>query len=858
MSKRILSLLLVLVMLVGCFASCGLFNKETPDDKPTGDNTTPDTPDNGGDETPDGPSYTVETFEGEFVFKDSVGLLSANWNPHTYQTADESYPISYITTGLYGFVFNDALINTVEGMDPFTGYKIIPEMAADMPVDVTNEIKAAHPEYNIPESATEGYAYKIALNPNAKWENGVAINAETYVYSMRMLLDPDYQNYRAADYFDGSLAIANAKNYYYQGSTSYNPLGMTPTEYLAAGGSIDDLYVDMDFWGCVGALDAEGNAAPRWISASDTTKYFDPYYKNDPENPEAWISANDIYVYYLGPGAGYEASYGPSYVGTALSYEDDYSFDNVGIFASGDYEITLVLNKSLAGFNLLYALSGNWIVYQEYYDANMTKLPDSDAYTSKYNTSLETTMSYGPYKMSAYVLDDSMEFVRNENWFGYSDGKHIYQDPEDGLVYPMYQTTKITCKVVAEADTNRLMFLAGQLMGYGLQSKDFDEYRDSEYCYATPDETIYFFIFNGHIDAINEREAAPDFKQDEMDLQTMTLNSFRRAIAVSFDKEAFCTAISPSRSGGYGLIGNAYLYDTETGARYRDTDQAKRALCEFYSVDISAFDSLDDAVASITGFDVDTAKQYYTQAFAEALELGYVTDADNDGICDQTVTITYASSTAGDSFIKSILDYFNEKLVEVTAGTPFAGKIVFVESSSLGNKWSDQLKAGMVDTCLAGWSGSRFDPFGLTDLYTNPAYQFDANWFDSTKVNLTLDVEVDGEMKTLTMNLRQWSDALNGATVTVEGVEYCFGYGIADVETRLNILAAIETEVLATYNYIPMIQNATMALLSKQVYYVVEEYNAVMGRGGITYLKYNYNEAEWAEYVKSQGGELAY
>ena len=852
MSKRIISLLLVLVMLVGCFASCDLFKKPDPqpENPDNGDNTTPD--------TPDGPGYTVETFEGEFVFKDSVELLSANWNPHTYKTADESYPIGYITTGLYGFVFNDALINTVEGLDPFAGYKIIPEMAADMPVDVTEEMKAAHPEYNIPESATEGYAYKIALNPNATWENGTPINAETYVYSMRMLLDPNYQNYRATDYFDGSLAIANAKNYYYQGSVSYNPLGMTPTEYLAAGGSLEDLYVDMDFWGCVGALDAEGNAAPRWISASDTTKYFDPYYEDDPENPEAWISANDIFVYFLGPGAGYEASYGPTYVGTALSYEADYSFDNVGIFASGDYEITLVLNKSLAGFNLLYSLSGNWIVYQPYYDACMTKMPDSDAYTTTYNTSLETTMSYGPYKMSAYKLDDSMEFVRNENWFGYSDGKHIYQDPEDGLVYPMYQTTKITCKVVSEADTNRLMFLAGQLMGYGLQAKDFDEYRDSEYCYATPDETIYFFIFNGHIDAINEREAAADFKQDEMDLQTMTLNSFRRAIAVSFDKEAFCTAISPSRSGGYGLIGNAYLYDTETGARYRDTDQAKMALCEFYSVDVSAYDSLDDAVNSITGFDVDTAKHYYTQAFAEALALGYVTDVDGDGICDQTVTITYASSTAGDSFIESILDYFNEKLVEVTAGTPFAGKIVFVESSSLGNKWSDMLKAGVVDTCLAGWSGSRFDPFGLTDLYTNPAYQFDANWFDSTKVNLTLEVEHDGAMVTLTMNLRQWSDALNGATVTVEGVEYCFGAGVADVETRLNILAAIETEVLSTYNYIPMIQDASMALLSKQVYYVVEEYNPVMSRGGITYLKYNYNEAEWAEYVESQGGNLAY
>jgi len=31
-----------------------------------------------------------------------------------------------------------------------------------------------------------------------------------------------------------------------------------------------------------------------------------------------------------------------------------------------------------------------------------------------------------------------------------------------------------------------------------------------------------------------------------------------------------------------------------------------------------------------------------------------------------------------------------------------------------------------------------------------------------------------------------------------------------------------------------------------------------MGRGGIAYAKYNYSDAEWAEYVASQGGELQY
>ena len=61
-----------------------------------------------------------------------------------------------------------------------------------------------------------------------------------------------------------------------------------------------------------------------------------------------------------------------------------------------------------------------------------------------------------------------------------------------------------------------------------------------------------------------------------------------------------------------------------------------------------------------------------------------------------------------------------------------------------------------------------------------------------------------------------------------------------------------------TYDYIPMLQDASMSLLSKQVYYVVDEYNPIMGRGGIRYLKYNYTKGEWADYVEDQGGELSY
>lgn len=818
----------------------------------------------------------VESFNGEFVFKDSVSTLASNWNPHTYETSDDGYLADFIQTGLYNIFFNDAL-RPVEGKEAYKGYVIVPEMASAMPVDVTKEIKAAHPEFNIPADAEEGYAYTIDLNPNAKWQDGTPINADSYVYSMKQLFNPLLKNYRASDYMDGEFVIANAKNYFYQGTTNYADNGVGNGYTLADLVKGDDGYYyttdgDAMYFGIDYPLDWTGGDTLKDYVDAYGTAYFDV------TNWDAIVALMDenglvkindeVYNLFVPVTTGNEA-WGETeddvlnYMVQVTNYASDYDFANVGIIKNNDYQITLVLGKSLGGFTLLYNLTGNWLVYQPYYDACISPIEGTDAYANTYCSSVETTMSYGPYKLTAFQADKAMSFEKNENWFGYTDGKHVYQDPEDGLIYPMYQTTKIETQVVAEASTRKLMFLSGQLMGYGLQSEDFDEYRNSDYCYVTPDETIYFFIFNGYMDAIKGREAADDFDTTKFDLETLTLQSFRKAVAVTYDKEALCAAVSPARSGGYGLIGNNYIYDPDTGSKYRDTDQAKQALCDFYSVDVSKFASLDDAVESITGYDEVAAKALYKQAFDEALAAGYITDTDNDGVSDQAIEIIYSSS-ASSAFIVKTLDYLNTKMNEVTQGTPFAGKISFVESAPLGNDWSTKLKAGLTDTVLGGWSGSALNPFSLTDLYTNPSKQYDAKWFDSSSVSFTLNVNTSSiksgktTMEDVTMTLKQWSDALNGATIEVNGKSYNFGDGIADVDTRLNILAKIEYTVLMTYDYIPMLQNAGMSLLSQQVYYVVEDYNVILGRGGITYMKYNYDEAQWAEYVAAQGGTLKY
>ena len=848
--KKFFALLLALAMILS-LAACG---EKTPEVEPTVAPTAEPT------EAP----LVIETFEGDFTYTDWVTTLSANWNPHTYETNDQSYPIDFLTRGLYSFIFNDEL-NPVEGKEAYEGYVIVPEMAAELPKDVTEAIKAEHPEFGIPESATEGFAYTIALNPLATWEDGTPITADDYVESMKRLLDPKLQNYRAGGYYESGFAIAGAEGYANQGLSVINDNGVTGEFVIAdlvAGEDGNYTFNGEPVWIAVGyGIDwTGGNSLKDYVDA-----YGDQYFGLDNwealvalMDEEGKVPCNDENLALLSSVTTTNANWGetdedlPNY----LIYQKTYpevGYETVGLYKSGDYEITLVLNKALAGFNLLYNLTGNWLVKTDLYDSCLTE--NNGAWTSTYNTSVETTCSYGPYKMSSYQTDKGMHFVKNENWYGYTDGKHIYKDPEDGKIYPMYQTTEVDCQVVAEVATAKLMFLKGQLMMYGLQSEDFDTYRNSEFCYFSPGQSVFFLILNGNMPAIQEREAAADFDKTKYDLEMLTLTSFHRAMGLAYDKAQFIESQSPADSPAFGLIGNAYIYDPESGATYRGTDIAKQVLCEVYAVDTSKYANLDDAVASITGYDTVAAAEFFKQAFDEGIEAGYITDTDADGICDQTVSITYATSGAVSEKLTKRLDYMTEKANEAAAGTPFEGKIEFKPSAPLGNAWADNVKAGLVDTVLGGWTGSMMDPFGLIEVYTNPSYQYDAKWFDATTVDLTLTLGGNE----ITMNLDEWTKALNGTVITKDGVDYNFGDGVGDPEDRLAILAGIEKTVLLTYNYLPMMEEGSMALLSQKAYYIIEDYNPVLGRGGITYLRYNYTDAEWDAYVAEQpNGELTY
>ena len=95
-----------------------------------------------------------------------------------------------------------------------------------------------------------------------------------------------------------------------------------------------------------------------------------------------------------------------------------------------------------------------------------------------------------------------------------------------------------------------------------------------------------------------------------------------------------------------------------------------------------------------------------------------------------------------------------------------------------------------------------------------------------------------------------WYELLNGK----------YGQGFLNDEFRCEILAQMEAEVLKQYYSVPYSNSFSATLHSFKIDYVTYTYNTFCGYGGIEYLKYNYSDQEWADYVtkNAQGGELNY
>ena len=814
--KKLLSLVLAVVMVLGLVACGG----------------------NGGSETTAPVETTTPAVEGTYTYNYALAEFPTNWNYHTYQTNIDAEILDYISSGFYVFDYNETK----------DGYAMVDGMAVGDPVDVTADYVG---QYGIVEGDT-AKAYILNLRQDLKWQDGTPITANDFVESAKRLLNPEAQNYRADGMYAGSVQIHNAEAYLKQGQVNMTENNLAPTRYLVADlvKAEDGTYTTPDG---IPMYIATGFALTDWLSGNTLQYYVEGYGDAmfDVEsfnalaamaNEEGLVAATDETIDLLTKVITFSADWGESAdnIPDYLVYEVTYpevAWENVGWFAKSDYELVFVMDAPLDGFYLKYNLPAP-LVNIEMYDACASVV--DGVYTNTYCTSAETTMSYGPYKLTSYQADKQYVLEKNE---------YFYDLSED-----TYQATSIVVDCVKEPATRLELFLQGKLDTFGLSKDYMDEYQMSDYCYYATGDSTFAMVFNPDAEALVTAQAAAG---ENINKTILTIKEFRQAMSYALDRNAFCLATSPMNAPGFGLFSGLIISDPESGTAYRTTDVAKNVLAEFWGVseeygEGKLYADIDEAIDSITGYNLAKAKELYDVAYDTAIAQGLMDE-------DDVVEIKIGTPNNTTTFYNNGYEFLVNNYTEAVKGTKLEGKLTFSRDDTLGNAFADALKNNQVDMLFGvGWTGSALDPCGLIEAYVYTDNQYD-DCTDFTAI--TCDIEINGTV--YTASVQDWQKIMSGAACTITAadgstMEYSCGTADKDPENRLAILGALEGAVLQNYNFLPIMDDASAQLRGQQIEYYTEEYIFGMGFGGLKYYTFNYTDAEWDAYVAENNGELDY
>ena len=824
-AKKLLALLLAVVMVLSVFAGC---NKTQPNGTTDPNNETKPT-----DTTPveDDKVYTYNTY---------LTLSPSNWNELTYQDNNDTEIMSYIGSSFFTYDFKYD-----ENGEIVPGEFEVVYSAATKLEDVTAQYAEA---WGLPADGKH-QAYKITLRDDLKWENGDPIKAEDFVYTMSEQLNPLFQNYRADSFYVGSTIIVNAMQYVKQGQTTMednSATGMYAVADLTKGA--DGVYTQPDgkpiYFALTTPLDWCGGKTVTQYSAYMDADAFAALQALADEN--GYVPVNDDTIALVTKlidtdDWGHE---GPENVPYYMVYDYTYpemDFSEVGIFVGdNEYELIVCLEKPLdllkedgsLSYKAAYNFSSLPLVHKETYEAcKIAPTEGVELWTSNYNSSVETTMSWGAYKLESFQSGTQHVLVKNDNWYGYG------MEENEGL----YQTDRIVCNIVKDWNSAWLMFLAGEVDGISIDVSVADDYKGSERAYFTPSDFVSSLQLQSNTEQLKARES------DGINKSILGYTDFRKALSLSINRADFTTQCTTSSKPGFGLYNTMHYYDVANGGVFRNTDEAKQVLCDIYGVDATKYANLDDAVDAITGYNLELARELLTKAYNEALAAGDIKETD-------VVKLTFGTGSITEAVTRQY-NFIADAWKKLAETTPLEGRIE-LEIQDFSDAWANDFRAGKYDVCMGGWTGAAWDPGYFLLAYLSPSYMYSAAW-DTANTQMTFTMKGVGENGadvTETMGLLDWYNCLNGAS----GAKYNWSSSGLEESQRLQLIAALEKEVLKVYYTVPLANSFSASMLGYKVDYITYEYNTFMGYGGMKYMTYNFDDAAWAAEVAANNGELNY
>lgn len=862
--KSVLSMVLCLVMIVAVVAGC----------KPADNN------------NPTVPQANLK----QAAYNTTTAVMPSNWNEFTYADNNDTQIMSYISSSFFEYDYKfegdkkfnaDGTINKA-GIVP--GAYTTNYSAATKLEDVTSSVDAKW-GYTDEQKAEGGYAWKITLRDDLKWDDGTAITAADFEWSMKQLLDPKFMNFRANTYYD-TLMIKNSKAYFFSGAPIYAPIvppygsDETPDYSFDLNGA--EVYLSTSAENMTLAAYSLDTLINKYVGTKEAKAALAAIADAANEygytliTEENLATAKELVGYALTPfGMNWaemdEATQEEMFKETLFhvsGYGDEVAWDTVGIYAvEGENAIVLCLDKTYSfltedgGLSVWapYYFSSLPVVKKDLYEqCKIAPAEGATLWTSNYNSSLATTASWGPYKLVEFEAGSHYKLEKNEHWYGWNMEQYKNQ----------YNITAINCRKVEEFSTRWMGFLNGSYDDAELQTENVGEYLDSKYVYFTSTSTGTFGMqLYSNLDVL---------KESENNNGILAIQEFRHAFNLALNRSDIVEKIWPgSAVPCFGLMNVAYYYDIENspnlpdGGQYRNSLIAKEGILRAYGFTQGADGkwsggdlkdlSTEDAYDALTGYNPTLAKQKLQEAIAiltaDPEKYGY--DATKD------ITLVYGSSVDNDKQ-RFRAEYLQGILNDLTTGTALEGKIKVVFDASAGSKWSDAFRSGATQIGFGyGFSGNAFNPFDIVGAFVNPE---DTNlnyhtYWDTSVIPMTLTMpagDYEGAGETITMSIQNWYFCLNGLAETEEQEKtYNWDAGYAPTEARLMILSALEEVTIKESRSVMLIADGGGSFLGAKFSYFSEDEHTFMGFGGLRYIEVNYTDAEWTEFVKQNNNDLS-
>lgn len=514
---------------------------------------------------------------------------------------------------------------------------------------------------------------------------------------------------------------------------------------------------------------------------------------------------------------------------SVVSYEESVEtpFANVGIFKKDDMHFVMVFVNSLTTWQVKYLLTDNWLVYKEYYEEGYSQ--QGSLTVTSYGTTSGKYMGYGPYKLSAYEKDKEITFVRNENWYGYNENATNYHEGQ-------FQTDKIVCQIISNQATALLEFESGNLDSVKLTSDNLSKYKFSDYLLKRTASNTWSITFNSNADKLKAIES-----DGQGNRRILSVTEFRKALSLCLDRSYIGQNILAGSAAAYSFINDNYYYDIENDPNsiYRNSEQAKQSIVDLYGVEYGpgkTYETLDEAYRAITGYDIGSAKEYFTQAYTYAKANNLYTDG-------ETIKINiYNNATS--SQLSSLEQYMQTQINKATEGTALSGKIK-VEFKAQQNGRLESIAQGQIEAVYYSYSGDYNDPNGMLGNFTDASQTTLIECgFDPTKetFSVTCDFEDGKGVQTLTKSYYDWQKSISAGGT----------YASKSNTVKLAIMSALEYNLLSGFRTLPLCVGTDLTLRSKKVNYATETSNIFAMYGGVRLMTYNYNNGEWAKFCKDK------